>query len=428
MTRVKTFRFLPFILSLFASVWMGCTDLSQLEDPNQRVGINTLRDPFHKSDKPCGPYPSYYLEYLDDTQCKKVLPSNRDRNFQCPIQNSLDRIMEVPGYTPATSPSAPVEVDSTALLPFVDKDVSLTLILIRRVNGVPYYRYLSNGTHNQIRELWSSSKFLGILNASESLRYTSDGQIGLDGSIDKIPLGDLATVVHNYDEREYTSNSLMYWFHDIGGRYFANQLLHQRWLNRPEEEVYGANYGAGAPELGFNFNLNEQKVEITQDQGWIKGNLLSTFSLAEALKRVVMYRENPETQLEYSTWEDIQVLLYGASNSIWYDSKTPQGMESDPSVYMQEAVDIDQIEANTQGQWRIFSKLGLGFARGGEIVHTDYACLPVLDPDGEPILDQGVEMVLSIHTPVYDQHAQGDQNLARIYKRLVQGVLSGEIR
>ena len=420
--------FLFGILALCSVLLSGCTDMDEEEEMSQRVGINTLRDPFHKSDTSCGPYPNYYLEYLDDTKCKKILPSNRDRAFQCPIQTSSDWLNESPAYRAVTSSKPLIEVDSNALTKYVPKDASVTVILVRRFDRVPYYRYLSNGTHDQIVETWSSSKFLGVMNASEGLRYASDGNLGLDATVDQMPLGDLVTVVHNYDERTYTSNGLMSWFHDIGGRYFANQLMHQRWLNRPESEVYGANYGKASSKIGFTFTKDDHTTEIKPDQGWIKNNTLSTFTLAESLKRLVMYRENPETQLEYSTWEDVQILLYGAQESLWYDQRTPQGMESDVSVYLQQAVDIEQIENNTQGQWRIFSKLGLGFSRGGEIVHTDYACLPVFDQSGQPIVDQGVEMIISIHLPVHKQYVQGDRILADIYSGIIGALSRGELR
>ena len=424
-------RALPWfwVILIGCSGYVGCANQPNPEDDQRRVGINTLREPFHKSDKTCGPFPSYYLENLDDTLCTKKLPSDRTRDFKCPITNSLESINQDPAYLPIDTMSPhTVEVDATALVPFVPPETTVTMILIRRVEGVPHYRYLSNGTHDRIVETWSSSKFLGIVNASESIRYASEGVLGLDAYVDEIPVGDLTTIVHNYDERQYTSNGLMYWFHDVGGRSFANQIIHHRWLHRPDTETFGANYGAKPPELGFTFERDDVAVDITQDQGWVKSNKLSTFTLAEALKRLVMYRENPETRLEYSTWEDVKVLLYGAQSSLWYDQKTPQGMESDVSVYMQQAVDIDQIEQNTRGQWRIFSKLGLGFSRGGEIVHTDYACLPIFDDMGQPAIDQGVEMVLSIHLPAHKDYHGADQELAQIYKVLMQGVLSGQIK
>lgn len=410
----------------------GCSDSEAptLEE-QRRVGINTIRDPSLKSDETCGPYPNYYLEYLDDTRCRKRLPSDRDREFTCPIKHSAESLVSAPGYAPL-DPDAQVTVDERALVGLVPDEAAITMILIRRVDDVPHYRYLSNGRHDTILETWSSSKFLGVMNASEGLRYSSGGKLGLDGSIGDTPLGDLVTIVHNYDERTYTSNGLMYWFHDIGGRVFANEMIHKRWLNRPAGEEYGANYGANPPKLGFTFTKGEGEdkleVEVKPHEDWRPSNKLSTFTLAEALKRLVMYREDPAGRLEYSTWDDVKVLLYGASESQMYDEATPQGMEGDISVYMQEAVNINALDELSRGQWRIFSKLGLGFSRGGEIVHTDYACLPVFDEGGEPQVDQGVEVVISIHLPAYEKYAQRDRELAEIYRTLIQGVLSGDIK
>jgi hypothetical protein len=420
---------LGLILNVVSMCGLACSDTASSEIDQTRVGINTLREPFHKSDHTCGSYPPDYLEYLDDTKCKKILPSNRDREFTCPIQATTSLIESTRGYAPVDAVlSGAIDIDTETLKPIISQDISATVILIRRVDGVPYYRYLSNGQHSKILEMWSSSKFLGILNASEALRYESEGALGLDSSIDGIPVGDLVSVVHNYDERNYSSNGLMSWFHDVGGREFANQILHQRWLNRPETEVFGANYGAKSANLGFTFSGEAGEVKINPDQGWIKSNKLSTLTLAEALKRVVLYRENPATNLELSNWTDIKVLLYGAQRSIWYDELTPQGMEGDISIYMQESVDIHELERKTQGQWRIFSKLGLGFSRGGELVHTDYACFPSFDDNGEPQVNQGVEMVISMHIPANQDYITGDRKLANIYQQIVQAVWRGDIR
>ena len=128
-------------------------------------------------------------------------------------------------------------------------------------------------------------------------------------------------IVHKDNDREYTSNGLMYWFHDEGGRSFAHQIIHHRWVHRPDTEIFDANYGAKPPEFGFTFEREDVEVDVTQDQGWIESNQFSTFTLAEALKRLVVYRENPETWFEYSTWEDIKVLLYGAQSSLSYEQK-----------------------------------------------------------------------------------------------------------
>lgn len=422
-------RSLTFTLLLLVSlVYVSCTDEGSDPLSGREEGINTIREPFHKTDKPCGPYPSYYMKFLDDTQCRKRLPSNRDREFVCPVAASASLISSDERYIRPSLDGGQLIFDES-LKEFFPKEIAVTVVLIRRVDGVPYYRYLSNGRHYDPLEMWSSSKFLGVMNASESIRYYSDGALGLDGSVKEYPIGDLISVVHSYDEKVFSSNGLMYWFHDVGGRDFANQLIHSRWLNRPDTEVFGGNYGAKAPDLGLSLRGEDGlSVDVPLGSGWFRSNKLSTFTLAEALKRLVMYREDPETHLEFSTWEDVKVLLYGAQNSIWYDHQTPQGMESDPSIYVQEAVDINAIEQSTEGAWRIFSKLGLGSSRGGELVHTDYACLPVFTESGEIAVDEGVEMVISVHYPLNDDYHGGDRELAKLYKNLIEKIQSGQIR
>ena len=54
----------------------------------------------------------------------------------------------------------------------------------------------------------------------------------------------------------------------------------------------------------------------------------------------------------------------------------------DPSIYIQNAVDIAEVPKHAQGQFCIFSKLGFG---NGEFVNNQYACFPVLDDAGKPV-------------------------------------------
>ena len=91
MITAKTDNVIKLSSSLLISlVWVSILSVSACSDPvpetqegQARVGINTLREPFHKSDHVCGEYPPDYLEFLDDTKCQKILPSQRDREFQC---------------------------------------------------------------------------------------------------------------------------------------------------------------------------------------------------------------------------------------------------------------------------------------------------------------------------------------------------------
>ena len=77
----------------------------------------------------------------------------------------------------------------------------------------------------------------GHLRSNESC--THDPTFGMDGSVSGkhgiTQLGDLATVICSYDETAgYSSNSLSSYFHDIGWRGRANNLV-QDWLLVGEE-------------------------------------------------------------------------------------------------------------------------------------------------------------------------------------------------
>ena len=109
-----------------------------------------------------------------------------------------------------------------------------------------------------------------------------------------------------------------------------------------------------------------------------------------------MHREDETTRMPNLTWDDIEIILYGAPNSIWFSDQTPQGMTSDTAVYVQQALNIPVLDQRSAGRWRIFSKLGHGItSRGAEFVHNAYACLPSIEVDGTAKPDVGKEFILS---------------------------------
>ena len=381
-----------------------------------------------KADGSCGPFPTYYYQFLDDTKCVKALPSNRDRELACPTESASATVRTTDGREVTYSPAgAPVEVDASALDGLVPDDLRVTLILVRRVNGVPHYRYLSNGRHNNIVQPWSSTKFMAAANAAARLRTASDYRVGLTGSVDGWPLGDLVTMVHAYDEKHFTSNGLSRYFHDVGGRARAQGLI-SSWLGRPAGETFGGNYGAPAAGLGFRFEDGDATVQLTRDTATPPENQLSTFTLAEFLKRLVMHREDAATRLPGIQWADVRTLLYGAEHSRLYDANDPQGMEADTAIYLQQAFDVRAMEERTRGQWRVFSKLGHGQSRGGEFVHVGYACLPKLDDAGKPVPEAGKELFLATHLSAGGRLAEGDSRLASIYRTIVGRVLDGQLK
>lgn len=95
---------------------------------------------------------------------------------------------------------------------------------------------------------------------------------------------------------------------------------------------------------------------------------------------------------------------------------------------MQNAFDMKKVEADSQGRWRIFSKLGNGEATRptlgyvGEIANVAYACLPVLDAAGAPVPDEGAEFVLAIHATNKSSRAN-DVALNALYTRVVNQVM-----
>ncbi len=367
-----------------------------------------------------------HYEFLDDVCHKKRTPSNRDRDLTCPVVASTATPTLVDGrvvrYSPATTA---IEVDDEALVGIVPSNLDVTVILVRRVNGVPHYRYLSNGTHDEAFQPWSSTKFMAIANAAATLRTRSNNRVGLTASASGIPLGDLATVIHSYDERRYSSNGLARYFHDIGGRARANGVVHD-WIRRPLTETFGGNYGAPAPLLGYTFvERGGASVAITPDTSSGPSNHLSTFTLAEFLKRLVMHREDAATRLPGLQWADAASLFYGAADSVWYPSSLG-GMSADSAIYVQASLPIDTIEQRSRGRWRVFSKLGFG---DGEFVHVSYACLPAVDSSGKPIMDVGKEVVISVRLATGGSSMEErDALLARHYRAILTRVLDGRLK
>jgi hypothetical protein len=268
----------------------------------------------------------------------------------------------------------------------------VTVILIRRVGGVPHYRYLSNGTHDVAYQPWSTTKFLAAANAASTLRIESGDAVGLTATIDGQALGDFVTSIASYDYDPYSSNSLGRYFHNIGGRAKANGLIHDGWLGRPASETFGGNYGEAAPALGYTFEeAGGASVTISPDGSSGPANHLSSFTMAEATKRLVLHREEPRQRLPGILWADVQTLLYGAEAS----PKGPfGGLSQDKAVYFQSGHDIDYLEARSHGQWRIFSKLGNG--TDGQFLDVGYACLPVLDDQELPVPGWGRLVIAAI--------------------------------
>lgn len=325
---------------------------------------------------------------------RKVYPSNRDRDLACPVSATSAQ-----GYAAATARLDDVEVDARSLRGVVPDGFRVAVILVKRVNGVPHYRYLSNGTHDVIYQPWSSTKWIAAANAASRLREASGGRVGLSSSVGGVPLGDMVTGIHTYTPKLSSSNGLSRFMHDIGGRERAHDLVTE-WLGR-ERESFGGNYGEPAPAMTMTFTEpGGARISVTKDAASGYQNQLSALTEVELLKRLVMHREDAATRMKGLTWADLRVLFYGAEESSWYPGRWG-GMSADKAIFVQSALDMRKVEADAKGRWRIFSKVGYGVPddqarRGnGELVEVSYACLPALDAQGRPIPDQGRELFIA---------------------------------
>lgn len=264
----------------------------------------------------------------------------------------------------------------------------------------------------------SSSKIFAATNAARHLREICPSHLtGLPnsttGNHGKTPLGDLATIVCSYDTTQgYTSNGLSSYFHDLGWRIRIYELL-KKWFPQYPQVSLGGNYGMDTPsDLGFKIGdlctvARDPRLKIYQ-------NSLSPLVAAELLRRIVMFKDIPESnRWPDVTYDDVITLLYGAEKSLLFpQGLTWGGMSTDIAIFAQTAVDINKVEADAQGRWRIFSKLGAGWSSDrnvGEIVSNSYASFPVLDVQGRPIPDAGVEFIISCRGSV-----AGDTTLVKV--------------
>jgi len=163
---------------------------------------------------------------------------------------------------------------------------------------------------------------------------------------------------------------------------------------------------------------------LTPDKAGSYANNLSMHTLAEALKRLVLHREVAGQRLPGIQWADVRTLLYGAGPTGAADPFG--GLSADTAIYLQAGHDIGYLDARSAGQWRIFSKLGLGTK--GQFVHVGYACFPVIDPLGKPVPGWGREFVIAAHLSSGGASwAERDRLLAKAYRTVVPRIIDGSL-
>lgn len=130
-------------------------------------------------------------------------------------------------------------------------------------------------------------------------------------------------------------------------------------------------------------------------------------------------------------WIDVADELYGAENSAFFPGLQWGGMTSDISVFIQSALDMNEVEERSDGEWRIFQKLGdglLGAQQSSEINLNSYSCLPVIK-NGLPVPNEGVEFILSAKaTAANDPKLTiAEALMAKAIEKIVQAIYRGDL-
>lgn len=274
-----------------------------------------------------------------------------------------------------------------------------------------------------------------------------------------IELGDLATIVCSYDKTAgYSSNSLSSYFHDLGWRGRLHDLVTSDWLGLDGMSL-GGNYEEFSPsdlsdtltstaatadvkakssDSSSSSTISSSTITCAADKDpWpvIYYNALSALAAAEMTRRIALYREiTPTLRFPGMLWEDAQVVLMGAADSLFFPSSTLSmgGMMVDTAVFVQAALNMTQVDEVSNGQWRIHSKLGAGYSSSrsrGEIVNNAYVCLPFTNSGADDTSYDGVEFTLSVRGSIpYDSSLLKVQEQVRgAVAEVVQAIMKGQI-
>lgn len=398
--------------------------------------------------------------HLDNLQSA---PSNLQRDFMCPTSaRSLEA--DVAGrrltYQKATSPTPAMSWN--ALSPILDSiapssELKMTVILVRRMHGVPHYLQLSNGTQDHTFQTWSSSKHMAFAALASTLRARSNGAVGLNSWVSdpnggRVHVGDLVTEATSYEfscfDRRYckgtrhvphlSSNNVSIWAKNLAGRQYAHNLVTQ-FLGRNRERFDGG-YDRNMTGSGWGSTFTDANGrQTTLSRSAVPAgaaNSLSTRTIAEFLKRMVMTREDPTTAIPHVTWEDMTTIFYGApqGTSKYFPHYKVGGMLGGAGDYIQNAVsggNLTQLENSTMGQWRSFTKVGWGpgSAGGSDMAWHGYGCIPRFDPNTLKATPAGKEFIISAflkHKPGVSVEAR-DALLARATKTVILKIMDGTL-
>jgi hypothetical protein len=434
--------------AIFALVLSACGDPSSSELAN----YNQLQ----KNPVDAGYVPADLLlpnGEFNDTRCQAVAPS--------PVLTVGGRTVTFQADGPG-----PRSADWTALKPILDpiapsSALKVTVINIVRVNGKPYFRYLSNGTQNDTVQTWSSSKPLALAAMASQLRDESNGLVGIDGSTrstngdgGQVPIGDLVSIATVYRERvrPYNSNNIGTWAQNVSGRPHTTRLINT-WLKRPNETL-GGGYGEDGSGLTATFRSPDGREHVSRlSASGSTANQISTLTFADFYRRIILHRELREQDLTENrdtcdpermgslslpcvTWSDMKTILYGASRNTtrYFRDKAVGGMAGGMSTLLHHAATAgnpQSLNQRFQGKWRIFTKVGWGTSNGlPDTRWHGYGCFPVFDPTTGASTAQGKEFLISVALKPLPglTTAQADIILQKAVSAITSKLLDGSLK
>jgi hypothetical protein len=284
----------------------------------------------------------------------------------------------------------------------------IQVIDIKKQNNQYVYKYLSNGTQDDLFEPWSSSKVMAITAAMAKAR--SSGLKGLTKA-GSVPFSDLVTSIHSYSDfgqSKASSNAIATYFINLVGRQKLTNYFSDGWLKlanqkvrirggygeapyRPVPNLWFANsHPAGLKLKGFESGEQDPLAQSYRcEECGLTGNKpQTTLAMAEWLKRLALHDRDQVTNFPNLALSDVEMLFYGHGHS-QSDEKVGgmmKGIGQGLAYAIAETIAGENqqnpkkyLDDLTQGQWRIWQKVGWGPSetRGAaEYVLLAHVCLP----------------------------------------------------
>ena len=254
------------------------------------------------------------------------------------------------------------------------------------------YRYLANGTQDDLYEPWSSSKIQAFSGAIAKVRETNP-ELGAHATIGTSNVADLITSINSYapfGSADGNSNAIASYFINVAGREYLSNLFADNWLKLNDSRImfkgaYAADIFTPSTSRWQSTNSDAVASDITyftvnsHDPAYLgyrctgcglTGNkAMTTLAQAEWLKRLASHTREPLTQQPFIQAQDIDVLFNGTGHT----DKTAvvggmmQGISQMITQSLAQALAPNDprpakqiLDELTQGQWRVWQKIGWG--------------------------------------------------------------------